>query len=116
MIRLSKDEKVICDGHFTIEQAEAITDISRIVFMLKEPVNLVDEYCNRVDHLDFSEYIHSASDFDNAKKICNETLFRYNEKRYYDIKNSDYFYIEREEGKSLDEVVDIVARYFNIDK
>ena len=71
LIRKAQDKKVICDCHLTLEIARVITDPSRIVFMLREPVDLVDEYCNRPDHQGFSDWIHSATDFEKAKATCN---------------------------------------------
>lgn len=83
LIRLSQNQKIICDCHLTISEAKQITEPDRIVFMIREPIDLVEEYCNRPDHQDFSNYIHSTSDYDAAKRTCNETLRRLNEERYY---------------------------------
>ena len=112
LIRISKDEPVICDCHLTLEMAETITDPSRIVFMLREPKDLVDEYCNRPDHQDFSDYIHSATDFEKAKEVCNATLLALNEKYYHDVKESGYFYIERDYNRSVEETVRMVEKHF----
>lgn len=114
LILLSQKGPVICDGHLTVEEAEVLTDSSRIVFLLKEPVNLVDEYCNRKDHQGFSDFIHSATDYEKAKETCNETLRSLNEQRYYDIKNSDYYWLERDDERSVEETVKLVAKHFNL--
>lgn len=82
LIRLSQNQIVLCDCHLTLEEADRITDASRIVFLIKEPVNLVEEYCNRPDHQGFRDFINSASDVEKAKTICNATLKALNEKRY----------------------------------
>ena len=37
LIRLSQNQTVLCDCHLTVEEAEAITEASRIVFLIKEP-------------------------------------------------------------------------------
>jgi hypothetical protein len=50
-----------------VEEADALTDVSRVVFLIKEPKNLVDEYCNRVDHHDFRDFINSSTDIEKAK-------------------------------------------------
>ena len=112
LIRLSQNGIVLCDCHLTVEEAEAITEPSKIAFMLKEPRDLVDDYCNRPDHQGFSSFIHSATDFEKAKAICNETLFTLNEKRYNDVKNSNYFWVERDDSRSVDETVKLVERHF----
>ncbi len=95
LIRLSQNQIVLCDCHLTMEQAEKITEPSRIVFLIKEPSNIIDDYCNRPDHQDFFEFINCASDVEKAKETCNATLRSLNEKHYRDIKESDYFWLER---------------------
>ena len=42
LIKLSRDRIVLCDLHIVAEEAERITDPSRIAFLIKEPVNLTD--------------------------------------------------------------------------
>lgn len=37
----------------TLEEAEIITYPSHIVFLLKDPSNIIEDYCNRPDHDDF---------------------------------------------------------------
>ena len=78
LIRLSQDRVVLCDCHLTVEEARGLTDPERIVFLIKEPGHLVDDYCNRPDHQGFSRFLHSATDVDKAKATCNETLKRLN--------------------------------------
>ena len=67
LICLSQNRKVVCDCHLTMEQAQMITETSKVVFLVKEPQNLVDEYCNRLDHQGFRNFIYSASDVEKAK-------------------------------------------------
>lgn len=43
LMRLSQNGKIICDCHLTLEQATQVTEPSRMAFMIKKPVNLVDE-------------------------------------------------------------------------
>ena len=112
LIRLSQNGRILCDCHLTVEEAEKITDPSKIVFMLKEPRDLVDDYCNRPDHQGFSDFIHSTTNFEKAKTVCNETLRTLNEKRYNDIKNSRYFWLERDNDRSVEETVKLVEQHF----
>ena len=112
LMRLSQNQVVLCDCHLTMEEAEKITDASRIVFLLKEPSNIVDDYCNRPDHQGFSNFINSTSDVTKAKETCNETLKSLNEKRYTAIKESNYYWIERTPKSTVDETVGKVERYF----
>lgn len=116
LIRLSQNQLVLCDCHLTVEEAEKFTEASRIVFLIKEPSNLVDDYCNRPDHQGFSEFINSASDTEKAKAICNATLKSLNEKKCIDIKNSDYYWIERTPKSTVDETVEKVERHFGFVK
>lgn len=114
LIRLSQNQKVLCDCHLTMEQAEKFTEASRIVFLIKEPSNLVEDYCNRSDHQDFSNFINSATDVDKAKATCNATLTSLNEKTYHDIKESGYFWLERTPESTVDETTGKVERHFGL--
>lgn len=114
LIRLSQNQTVLCDCHLTMEEAAKYTEASRIVFLIKEPSNLVEDYCNRPDHQGFSNFINSASDVEKAKATCNATLKSLNEKSYKDIKNSDYLWIERNENSTVDGTVGKVERHFGL--
>ena len=113
LMRLSQNQKVLCDCHLTLEQAATVTDPSHIAFMIKKPVNLVEEYCNRPDHQGFSNFIHSATDFEAAKKTCNETLMSLNEKYYEDVKASGYFFVDRGDGLSVVLLIVGYEAYYN---
>ena len=112
LIRFSGNKKIICDCHLTLEQAAFLTDPSRVAFMIKKPEDLVDEYCNRPDHQGFSDFIHSATDFEAAKATCNETLLSLNKKYYMDVRESGYFWVDRGDGKSVEETVALTAEHF----
>ena len=112
LIRLSQDQIVLCDCHLTVEEAEKITDISRVVFLIKDPANLVEDYCNRPDHQDFSDYINSSTNVENAKTICNKTLQIINTENCDKIKNSHYFWLERNKDSTVDETVYKVEQHF----
>lgn len=113
LIQLSQEKKVLCDCHLTLEEANKLTEPSRIVFLIKEPSNLVYDYCNRPDHYDFRDFINSATDVEKAKALCSETLKSLNEKKYEDIKNSDYFWIEKDNTSTIDETVRKVEQHFD---
>lgn len=112
LIRLSQRQRVVCDCHLTLEEAGRFTDPSRIVFLIKEPSNLVEDYCNRPDHQDFAAYLRSASDPRQAKAVCNATLQNLNEENYKAIQHSGYFWMERNEGSTVEETVGKVERHF----
>lgn len=116
LIRLSQDQIVLCDCHLTVEEARQLTDPSRIVFLIRDPSNLIEDYCNRPDHEGFSRFINSASDVEKAKATCNETLKHLNEKRIAAIKNSEYVWLERTETSTVEQTVNAVARHFGLDK
>lgn len=116
LIRLSQNQIVLCDCHLTMEEVEKFTEPSRIVFLIKEPSNIIDDYCNRPDHQGFRDFINSASDTEKAKRICNETLKSLNEKYYYAIKDSDYYWVERSFHSTVDETVGKVERHFGLVK
>ncbi|GEM_PF-85816 len=116
LMRMSKDQIVLCDCHLTLEQAAQITDPGHVAFMLKKPENLVDEYCNRPDHQGFSDFIHSATDFEKAKATCNETLLSLNAKYYEDVRASEYFWLDRADGRSVEENAALTAKHFGFDE
>ncbi len=112
LIRLSENQIVLCDCHLTMEEVKKYTEPSRIVFLIKEPSNIVDDYCNRPDHQGFNAFINSASDVEKAKVVCNETLKSLNENHYNAIKASDYYWIERIPNSTVDETVEKVGKHF----
>lgn len=116
LIRLSQDRIVLCDCHLTLEQAEQITDVSRVAFLIREPSNLVEEYCNRPDHQGFANFINSASDVVKAKKTCSATLQSLNEKAYKVIKASNYFWVERTPESTVEETLAKVEQHFGLVK
>jgi len=114
LIRLSQNQIVVCDCHLTMEEVQKYTEPSRIAFLIKEPSNIVDDYCNRPDHQDFKGFIESASDVEKAKGVCNETLKSLNWNHYNAIKDSDYFWIERTPESTVDETVEKVEKHFGL--
>ena len=116
LIRLSQNQTVLCDCHLTVEEAEKFTEPSRIVFLIKEPSNLIDDYCNRPDHQEFSDFINSTSDTEKAKTICNATLKSLNEKKCNEIKGSGYYWLERTPKSTVVETVGKVERHFGFVK
>ena len=114
LIRLSKEQKVLCDCHLTMEEAEKLTDPYRIVFLVKDPSNIIEDYCNRPDHQDFSSFIHSAFNVENAKEICNETLKSLNQEIYEKIKKSQYFWLERTDISTVKDTVRKVEQHLGL--
>lgn len=116
LVRLSQNKLVLCDCHLTMDEAEKCTEAFRIVFLIKEPLNLVEDYCNRPDHQGFSDFINSASDIKKAKATCNATLEVLNKKKYNDIKRSNYLWIERTPNSTVNETVRKVEQHFGLVK
>lgn len=114
LIRLSQDTKIICDCHLTLDQARELTDPSRLAFLLRKPVNIVDEYCNRPDHQGFSDFIHSASDFEKAKETCENTLHMLNADHYENVKKSEFFWLERDVNRGIEETAMLVAKHLGL--
>ena len=112
LIRQAQDSVVLCDIHIVGTDAMKFTDPSRIAFLIREPKDLVDEYCNRADHSPFREFIHSTTDYEKAKATCNETLYSLNIERYDYIKSSDFFWLERDDSRTVEETADLVAEHF----
>lgn len=116
LIRLSQNQIVLCDCHLTVEEAGHLTEPARVVFLIKDPSNLVDDYCSRPDHQDFRDFINSASDVKTAKAVCNATLESINMKICETIKRSKYFWLERDENSTVGETVSKVERHFSFIK
>lgn len=116
LVRLSQNQIVLCDCHLTMEQAEQLTDASRIVFLIKEPSNIIDDYCNRPDHQDFNSFINSVSEPERARAVCNDSLKSLNENHYNAIKDSDYYWIERTPRSTVEETVEKAERHFGFFK
>ena len=112
LIRLSRDRVVLCDLHIVAEEADRITDPSRIAFLMREPKDMTEAYCNRPDHQPFRDFIHSATDYEKAKATCDETLYSLNIGFYNYIRKSNYFWLERDDTRSVDETADLVAKHF----
>ena len=112
LIRLSADSPVICDCHIDMTMADLLTDPSRLAFMIREPVNIADEYCARADHADFDSFLHSASDPEKAKALVNRTLYTLNADHYAAVKRSRYMWIDRSEGFTPEECARRTAVHF----
>lgn len=112
LIRLSQEQIVLCDCHLTLEQAAQLTDATRIAFLIKDPTHIIDDYCDRPDHQDFSAFINSASDPEKARAVCNETLRSLNEPYYHAIRESGYFRFERTADSTVDDTVRQVEAHF----
>ena len=112
LIRLSENKRVLCDCHLTVAQALAFSEPARVVFLIKEPSNLVDEYGNRPDHQGFFQYLNSATDIEKAKQTVNTTLYELNADRIEEIKRSPFFWIERTTDSTVEDTVASVEKHF----
>ena len=112
MIRLSGNKRVLCDCHLTVAQALAFSEPARVVFLIKDPSNLVEEYGNRPDHQGFFQYLNSATDIEKAKQTVNTTLYELNADRIEEIKRSPFFWIERTADSTLEDTVACVEKHF----
>ena len=116
LIRASADKKILCDCHLTVEQALMFSDPSRVVFLIKDPSNLVDEYRERWDHQGFNQYINSSSDVESAKKTVSTTLYELNIGHIEEVKNSPFFWLERTTTSTVEDTLARVERHFGLIK
>lgn len=112
LIRLAQNQIVICDLHLSLKEAMQLTVPERIVFLLRNPQNVIEDYCNRRDHEDFNQFINSASNPALAKERCNKVLESLNRGRYEAIKKSQYFWVERDESSTIESTLFLVAKHF----
>lgn len=116
LIKLSEREIVICDLHLTLDEALTFTDKKHIVFLIKNPTHIIEDYCNRPDHQGFKNFIETSSNVALAKENCNNVLNSLNMDKYNAIKNSDYFWIERTENSTVERTLSLVEDYFDFNK
>ena len=114
LIRASADKKILCDCHLTVEQALMFSDPSRVVFLIKDPSNLVDEYRERWDHQGFNQYLNSSSDVESAKKTVSTTLFELNIGHIEEVKNSPFFWIERTAKSTVPDTLARVEKHLGL--
>lgn len=112
LIKLSQNGPVICDCHLTMDEISRLSDSSHAAFMITDPTDLVETYCDRPDHQDFSDYLHSASDYEAAKRTVTETLYSLNMTNYKAIKESEFFWVERDTDRSVEDTVALVEEHF----
>ena len=112
LIRLSQNQIILCDCHLTVEEADKLTESSRVAFLIKDPSDLVDDYRNRPDHEGFNNFINSTTNLEKAKATCNATLKEINLKRCKQIKSSKYFWLERNEESTVNETIRKVEHHF----
>ncbi len=112
LIQRAQDQPVLCDLHLTVDEADRLTEADRIVFLIKDPENIISDYCDRPDHDGFNRFINSASNPEQAKRTCNATLEHLNRRRYEQIRQSRYFWIERTAQSTVEDTMQRVARHF----
>ena len=115
LIKLSQNQKVVCDLHLTIEEAEKIANKNKVVFLIRENNdNIIEDYCNRKSHEGFKNFINSASNPEKAKENCNLVLKELNEERCKAIKASKFLWIERNKNSTVENTLDIVEKHFGL--
>ncbi|MBO5394439.1 MAG: shikimate kinase [Clostridia bacterium] len=117
LVELSKNQIVVCDLHLTVEEAEKLANPNQVVFLMRENNdNIIDDYCHRPSHVGFNRFIHSSTNPTKAKQNCNEVLRIVNEERCQTIKNSQFFYIERNENSTVENTLAQVEQHFGLIK
>lgn len=115
LARLSKNQTVVCDLHLQPEEAKKISEYNRVVFLIRENNdNIIDDYCNRKSHEGFRNYINSTTNPELAKQNCNAVLRKLNIKRCEDIKQSGFYYIERNASSTVENTLNLVEKHFNL--
>lgn len=117
LIKLSKNQKVVCDLHLLVEEAKQIAYENQIVFLIRENNdNIIEDYCHRKSHEGFNNYINSATNPKLAKRNCNEVLKKINIERCNDIRKSNFFWIARNENSTIEITLHQVEKHFELIK
>jgi len=112
---ISKSQKVVCDLHLTVEEADKIVNPNQIVFLIRESnENIIDDYCNRKSHEGFNKFINSSTNPAKAKENCNNVLKIVNQERTKKIKNSKYLWIERNENSTVEKTLKTIEKHFGL--
>ena len=112
---ISKSQKVVCDLHLTVEEADKIVNLNQIVFLIRESnENIIDDYCNRKSHEGFNKFINSSTNPAKAKENCNNVLKIVNQERTKKIKNSKYLWIERNENSTVEKTLKTIEKHFGL--
>ena len=115
LAKLSKKQKIVCDLHLTVKEAEQIANVNQIVFLIRENNNnIIDDYCNRKSHEGFNMFINSATNPKLAKQNCNQVLKIINDERCDNIKNSKFFYIERNSHSTIENTLKQIENHFGL--
>ena len=117
LVELSKNQVVICDLHLTVEEAKKLANPNQVIFLIRENNdNIIDDYCHRRSHIGFNIFINSASNPELAKQNCNEVLKIVNNERCNAIKNSIFFYVERNANSTVEKTLKQVEEHFHLTK
>ncbi|MBQ4535717.1 MAG: shikimate kinase [Clostridia bacterium] len=112
---ISKSQKVVCDLHLTVEEADKIVNPNQIVFLIRESnENIIEDYCNRKSHEGFNKFINSSTNPAKAKENCNNVLKIVNQERTKKIKNSKYLWIERNENSTVEKTLKTIEKHFGL--
>lgn len=60
------------------------------------------------------DYIYKICDTERVKAVCDTALKKLDEKGNHDVKDSNYFWIERTENSTIEETVRKAERHFGL--
>lgn len=101
LIKLSQQQQVVADLHLPLETAKKIADYHRVAFLIAEPKLVSRDYYTRPDHSDLYECIMSLKAPQKAFDNCSKTLEYTNQTLYDAVKQSEMFWIERDEHSTI---------------
>lgn len=114
LIQLAQDGPVMCDCCISPGEADRLAGADRVAFLIREPLNILDDYCSRPDHKGFAGFLNSASDPERARRTAAQALYMLNKPLCDAIRRSRYFYLERTDARPADETARLVARHFKL--
>jgi len=112
LAHIAREQTVLCDCHLTVDMACALTVPDHLVFLVADPTNIVETYCNRPDHGDFKAFIESASDVAKAKALVNTALGSINIAAKEAMENSEFFCLERDFSRTPEQTAALIEQHF----
>lgn len=111
LIKLPKDKPIVADVLFTSDDIEGIIPKERAVFIESNRELVVNDYFNRPEKRDFYECVMSFPNADKSFENIFNTVDLINRRDMEIIKNSGYFWFDRDSNRKAEDTLKIVEDF-----